>query len=967
MGTSTSYELYPLEKYDMMTAMQFAIPSRSVLGQYVKFGVNDKGQTIFQYIDPDTPHIENVYEKNANGSYKWDKNYNLIPVLNPDGTQKTQIARWSDGTPVTNRTELARNGDSLAISDDGRSLMSTVAPGYRSITGMGAGMGYHLTGSGMNEMLSFSGQSDWGYTQAAIPAFGIGNIPVDSITAPNYSAGGMYNTYANYLAQFKSLAQGVNQRIKSKTVTDEGVLGDIKDTIGKLGPLAPLALSFALPGVGTAIGAALGASGAAAAVIGNTLINTALNGGDLGSALTSSLIGATGFEAGSIAGDIAKGGELGSFLQSNPQYLSNLASNVTQAALKGQDIESVLGNTLFGTGVSMATAQIPGYNELSPTVKASVDAAVTGALQGKDVTAAAINAAIKAGQSAMATSTNVPTEAEALKQQQDLQANLAGYEDKTAAQEADTTPVTPAPPPETPTYPPQEMQITPENLRSYQDTLSENFQGSQWQAGEGGDYTLTADDGSTVTMHQDGSVSSTPAPSENLLDTIGKETTGGATAAGGGGGTTAAGGAGATQTPTTPAKTPADQGYSSSQLQALGSLLDQLNGQPAAQEAPQAAAAATGPQTYAPSEEASYLDALGKSPEYYKSIDPETLQLLQQMGIDPAELMAQQEAEGGAEDTSETGEEGADTLEAPGGAGGFRTREGIKRGLPAGTLGIAGSDVAKAYGQARADQGFDTSRAFKLPIDNFSPQYMAQLAKAGEAALGEQWGPYIGGRQLAASGQPSSDMTQSGNTLAYVPSASIGQYKGFTGALAPQLVAMVGKDPELLNDPDYLAAVLGHELSHQPQQDAGQFMRDLGVHPGKVGAESTAMSSDIASAIPYLAEKYGYKGFYDTKSSAPLNERLADIGGWQMQNQVNLTQDPIFKQQVLNTPERMAVYNAMMPQRGVQIDPSFPPVGQLTLEDFGGMNPPIGWAYRNLSKDQFQDMLKKRLAGMFGQ
>ena len=60
---------------------------------------------------------------------------------------------------------------------------------------------------------------------------------------------------------------------------------------------------------------------------------------------------------------------------------------------------------------------------------------------------------------------------------------------------------------------------------------------------------------------------------------------------------------------------------------------------------------------------------------------------------------------GGAEDASETGEEGADYLEAPGGAGGFRTREGIKRGLPAGTLGIAGSDVAKAYQQAMFQKG----------------------------------------------------------------------------------------------------------------------------------------------------------------------------------------------------------------------------------------------------------------------
>lgn len=944
MATKTSYEIAPLEYFTAGQAAQFIVPPRSVLGNFVKFGKDANGRTIFEYIDPDTPHVENVYEKDANGRYKWSPSGNLIPVLNPDGTQKTQIARFSDGTPVTNRTELARNGDALAISPDGRSLMSTMTGNQRSVTGMSAGMGWTLDGSDMNETLTFSGNNGMVSGRFSMPTYGVANIPTEGVAPWD-----LQQAYQKYLYGFSDLAKGVQQRITSKTVTDDGILGDIKDTIGKLGPLAPIALSFALPGVGTAIGTALGVSGTAAAIVGNTLVNTALNGGDIGKALSSSLIGATGIEAGTIAGELAKGGEFGTFLQNNPQYLANLANNVTQTALKGGDVESALGNTLFGTGVSIATSQIPGYDQLAPTVKASVDTAVTQALQGKDITTAAINAAIKAGQSAMATSTNVPTEAEVLKQQEELQKQLAPYETTTPT---DTTP----------TYAPQDLGITPESLASFQDTLSSNFQGSQWKPGEGGDYTLTGDDGSTITMHADGTTSATEAPAGNLLDAIGATETPSTPTTPTVTPPTATGGTQPTQTTTTPTPEEAPKGLSVNQLASLYSLFE--GEAPAA--APQAAEqGAAGAQAYVPAKEASFLGGLGEKPHYLEGVDPETAALLKQIGIDPAELMAQQEAEGGAEDASEPGEEGADTLEAPGGAGGFRTREGIKRGLPAGTLGIAGSDVAKAYQAARADQGFDTSRAFKLPIDDYSRSYMQQLAKAGEAALGEQWAPYIAGRQLAASGQPSADMTQSGNTLAYVPSASIGQYKGFTGALAPQLVAMVGKDPELLNDPDYLAAVLGHELVHQPQQNAGQFMRDLGIHPGKVGAESSAMSSDIASAIPYLAEKYGYKGFYDTKANAPLNERLADIGSWQMQNQVNLTQDPIFKQQVLNTPERMAVYNAMMPQRGVQLDPSFPPVGQLTLEDFGGMNPPIPWAYRNLDRDQFKAVLKKRMLGMF--
>lgn len=910
MSTSTSYEYAPLEYFTAGEAAMYAIPSRSVLGTFVKFGKNDKGQTIFEYIDPDKQWTE--YKYPITGYQSWGSpiyDYNH-PIVNPATGDYNWPVFNKDGTPYTNKTYLNTGGDSLAISADGRSLMSTVPAGQRSLSGMGAGMGYTLNGSGMDETLTFSGDNGWVSGKFTTPTYGVADVPTTGDTGYNLS-----DAYQKYLGQFYNLAKGVQSRITSKTVTDSGILGDIKDTIGKLGPLAPIALSFAFPGVGSAIGAALGATGATAAVIGNTLINTALNGGDVGKALSSSLIGATGLEAGSLASDIAKGGDFGSFLQSNPQYLSNLANNVTQAALKGQDVESALSGSLLGSGVSMATSEIPGYADLSPTVKASVDSAITQALQGKDVTMAAINAAIKAGQSAMATSTNVPTEEQALKDQQALQDQLAPYEDTTAPK-------------------PQ---------------------------------TITGDDGSTVTLNPDGSITSTESKDTgSFVDSItgGTTTTGGTTAGGTTTGGTTTGGTttGGTTTPTTtqPAALTDEQ-----KLAGLASLLDSGSAAQTTTYTPSTGAASSGAAAIPTA--VNYLGELGQAPRYLEELDPEVVNMLQQLGIDPQELMAQRDAESASENAGEGGEEVADTLEAPGGSGGFSTRAGIKRGLPAGTLGVAGPEVGSAYQSARADQGMDTSRAYKLPIGDYNRNYLTQLAQQGEKALGEQWAPLIAGRQLAGSGQPTADMTQSGNTLAYVPSASIGGYKGFTGALAPQLVAMVGRDPEMLTDPDYLAAVLGHELSHQPQQDAGQLMRDLGIHPGKVPGESAAMSRDIASVIPYLTEKYGYKGFYDTKANAPIGERLADIGGWQMQNQVNLTQDPTFLKQVLNTPERMAVYNAMMPQRGVQLDPSYPPVGQVSLEDFGGMNPPVGWAAKNLSNDQFKALLKKRLSGLFGQ
>jgi hypothetical protein len=182
---------------------------------------------------------------------------------------------------------------------------------------------------------------------------------------------------------------------------------------------------------------------------------------------------------------------------------------------------------------------------------------------------------------------------------------------------------------------------------------------------------------------------------------------------------------------------------------------------------------------------------------------------------------------------------------------------------------------------------------------------------------------------------------------------------------------MVGENPQLLNDPDALAMIMGHEIYHRAPQRAVEGpnvspIKDLAqqaneTYVGTVGEGRTQadLFKGLAGARDYLADKYGYKGVYDQRANMPLEELMADIGGWSTQSGVNITKDPYILQNVLNTPEKMAVYNAMMPNRSVQSDPFFPPVGTITAEDFLPYKPPAGWLFRQ--------ELKKRMAGMFGQ
>ena len=232
---------------------------------------------------------------------------------------------------------------------------------------------------------------------------------------------------------------------------------------------------------------------------------------------------------------------------------------------------------------------------------------------------------------------------------------------------------------------------------------------------------------------------------------------------------------------------------------------------------------------------------------------------------------------------------------------------------------------------------------------------------------------------LFRSGVPSARADVGGDPTAYIPKLNIAGSPYYQGTTAPQLIAMVGADPELLNDPEYLASVMSHELSHRPQyadKSLGENVSpitdmygQLGYQPARAERQARAFSQDIAKALPDLTQRLGYQGFYDTKANAALDERLADLHGWATQNNINLAQDPVFAQTALNTPERMAVFNAMSPQRAISWTPGEAEVGKISLEDFRDMPAPLAWAYRNLDKDQLlkQLQIRKRMAGLFGQ
>jgi len=120
------------------------------------------------------------------------------------------------------------------------------------------------------------------------------------------------------------------------TVNPNTGLQEYKSLKKILGVIAPIALSFIVPGLGTAIGTALGASGAAASAIGGAVIGGATSGLTGGNVLKGAAFGALG---GGLSGATGSAINQGLGLQ------------------LGQGAQNVLGGVVLGGGVGAATGE----------------------------------------------------------------------------------------------------------------------------------------------------------------------------------------------------------------------------------------------------------------------------------------------------------------------------------------------------------------------------------------------------------------------------------------------------------------------------------------------------------------------------------------------------------------------------------------------------------------------------------
>ena len=148
-------------------------------------------------------------------------------------------------------------------------------------------------------------------------------------------------------------------------------------------PVIAIAM-MAFPGVGTMIGGQLlGAIGVTAtpaitAALGNAIMQTVLSGGDIKKGVTAAAASYLGAQAGAAAGEAFAGTELQGFAK-------NLATNVTRAAITGTDIGSAALGSAAQSATDYLTKNIPGFKDLSPAVKNTINQSISMSLQGANI------------------------------------------------------------------------------------------------------------------------------------------------------------------------------------------------------------------------------------------------------------------------------------------------------------------------------------------------------------------------------------------------------------------------------------------------------------------------------------------------------------------------------------------------------------------------------------------------------
>jgi hypothetical protein len=246
-------------------------------GQYWNYGKDESGNTIFKYINPDSPKM----------TWAYDSKNQLV--------QKPDIG-W-DGQPWTNRKWLSEiNG--FAISPDGRSMTSTVPPGQTNVSGVDSSQKYTINGSGLSTTVNFSYSNQWGSGSSSAGLLNIADVAPDKqgeyLSGLTKYATGEYlpvkqyvtqtgNALGDFLASIDPSTAVSRELTKVVQPVEKAVTTAASDVSKALSTddakkAMAIAAAYYLPGVGSAIGQSLISSGviAGAAVPYATAIGTAI-------------------------------------------------------------------------------------------------------------------------------------------------------------------------------------------------------------------------------------------------------------------------------------------------------------------------------------------------------------------------------------------------------------------------------------------------------------------------------------------------------------------------------------------------------------------------------------------------------------------------------------------------------------------------------------------------------------------
>jgi len=356
-------------------------------GQYWSYGKDGSGNTIFKYINPDSPKMTQAY--NAQNQ--------IVDV--PD-------IGW-DGQPWTNKKWLNQiNG--FSISPDGRSMVSTVPPGQTNVSGVDSSQRYTLNGSGLNTSVNFSYSNKWGSGGSSATLLNIADVAPDKqgeyLSGLTKYATGEYlpvkqyvtktgNAFGDLLASIDPSTAISRELTKVAQPVEKAVSTGLADvdknlSLSKNAPvIAAVALAVVVPVIGAEVGASLMEAGylTSAANASNAVLAAGGTAAQAAAAAASATATATavGTAIASATAQVAQGVPVEDAIR-NATVAATVQLNAPGAAKTVNDIvgNPAVTNLVVSTAASVVQTAATGGNE------ADIIRNAKGALVGSGVTSA---------------------------------------------------------------------------------------------------------------------------------------------------------------------------------------------------------------------------------------------------------------------------------------------------------------------------------------------------------------------------------------------------------------------------------------------------------------------------------------------------------------------------------------------------------------------------------------------------